>query len=215
MQAFRREDVLPSWFMNSIQRFLGGTGGFQLTLQDSTHVQVTAGAEEDAAVVSIEGLWRWVEESVSRAHPGGAAGDYDIFVVATANRIVSRPAAGTDETDYSFELRILASGRTPTIEEGVVDVFRLVGSCQWDGAAITRVDQTWPAVPTHAHRHALGQPDPIVPSDIGTVSSGWGEPSPPGGSKKTVLTYAATMADLVDEIETLKLALLRFGVLSA
>lgn len=141
--------------------------GVQLTRQDATHVQVTAAAAVGAAVVVIQGRWRWVEATVTRAHPGGAAGSYDIFVVAADNKIDSTPAPGTDDTNYAFDLRVLKAGETPTIVKGTLDIFRKIGSCEWSGTEITRVDQTVPVTPTHAHRHATGQPDAIAPSDIG------------------------------------------------
>lgn len=164
---FARNDVFPSWFANAIQRFLTTAApAFQLTRQDATHIQVTAGSETSAAVIAIAAKWRWIEATINRAHPGGAAGTWDIFVVAAANKI---EAGGIDATNRAFSLRILKSGETPTIEAGVVDIFRKVGSLQWSGTEITRVDQTVPATATHAHRHATGEPDAIAPADIGAA----------------------------------------------
>lgn len=170
MNTFAREDVFPSWWANSVQKYLSVGGlNFSLTKQDATHVHTIAGAADEAAAIAIDGKWRWSEVTVSRAHPGGAAGTYDIFAVAKANKIVSSPEPGTDETPYGYELRILKAGETPPIEAGVVDIFRKVGSCEWSGTEITRVDQTAPLAPTHAHRHATGQPDAIAPLDIGAA----------------------------------------------
>lgn len=172
MNPFARDDVFPSWFVNSVQRLLSlAAFNFAVTKQDATHIHVEAGADPLAAAVSIQGRWRWNEATVSRAHPGGAAGTYDIFAVSKANKIDTSPAPGTDDTDYSFELRIVEAAHTPPIEAGVVDIFRKVGSLQWSGTEITRVDQTVPLAPTHAHRHATGQPDAIAPADIGAASS--------------------------------------------
>jgi hypothetical protein len=167
MNAFAREDVFPSWWANSVQRYLSVGGlSFSLTKQDGTHVHVVAGPSDEAAAIAIDGKWRWSEATVSRAHPGGTAGTYDVFAVAIGNHIVSSPDPGTDETNYAFELRILKAGETPPIEAGVVDIYRKIGSVEWSGAEITRVDQTVPLAPTHAHRHATGQPDAIAPADI-------------------------------------------------
>lgn len=171
MNPFARDDVFPSWFVNSVQRLLSlAAFNFAVTKQDATHIHVEAGADPLAAAVSIQGRWRWNEATVSRAHPGGAAGTYDIFAVSKANKIDTSPAPGTDDTDYSFELRIVEATHTPPIEAGVVDIFRKVGSLQWSGTEITRVDQTVPLAATHAHRHAAGQPDAIAPADIGAAT---------------------------------------------
>lgn len=170
MSAFARKDVFPSWFVNSIQRFLSLTAsGFFLSLKDSTHIRVLAGPEEEAAIIAISGLWRYSEASVNRAHPGGAAGTWDIYVVTKANAIVSSPAPGTDDTDYSFELRIVELGKTPAIEAGVVDAYRHVGSLLWSGTEITELEQFVPGVHRHAGQHAQGASDPLSPIDIGAV----------------------------------------------
>jgi len=167
--AFAKNDLFPSWFANAIQRFLSTAApAFQLTKQDATHVQVVADTDVNAAIISIAGKWRWIEATSSRAHPGGASGTWDIFAVAIANKIES---GGIDATNRAFALRIVKSGETPTIEAGVVDIFRKVGSCQWSGSEITRVDQTVPLMATHAHRHAAGQSDAIAPADISAAST--------------------------------------------
>lgn len=140
---FVRDDILPSFWANAIQRLLSNyvAPNFRLTQQDATHVQVVAGANEDAAVIVIDGNWRWNEATVSRAHPGGAAATFDVFVTAKANAIVNAPAPFTDNTDYSFALAIVAAGATPPIVAGTVDLFRKIGELTWDGAAITSVTQ--------------------------------------------------------------------------
>lgn len=172
MHTFVRDEVLPSWWANSIQRFLSvGAAGFTLTKADATHLQVTASADEGAAVIAIAGLWRWVESTVTRAHPGGSAGTFDVFVTAVNNDIVSTPAAFTDITNYAFALAILAHGSTPSIVPGTVDQFREIGSCEWDGTAITSVTQTVPSVALHASTHATGGDDPIAPADIGAATA--------------------------------------------
>lgn len=170
--VFIRDEIFPSWFVNLLSKFLSlGAFGFQVTKQDATHVQVVAGADSDAAIVAIAGAWRYNEATITRAHPGGGAGTYDIYVTGTATTIVNVPAPYTDTTVYSFALAITAAGVTPTIVAGVVDIYRKVGSLQWDGAQITRIDQTVPAVARHAHTHATGQADPIAPADISAAAA--------------------------------------------
>lgn len=166
---FVKNDLLPSWWANAIQKFLSTDApSFQVTKLDATHIQVTAAAAEGAAIIAIAGKWRWIEATITRAHPGGASATWDIYVVAAANKIAG---GGIDETNYAYELRILESGKTPTLEAGVVDIFRKVGSLEWSGTEITRVDQTVNATPTHAHRHATGQPDAIAAADIGAATA--------------------------------------------
>lgn len=140
---FVRDDILPSFWANAIQRLLSNyvSPNFRLTQQDATHVQVVAGADADAAVIVIGGLWRWNEATASRAHPGGAAATFDVFVTAKANAIVNVPAPFTDNTDYSFALAIVAHGATPVIVPGTVDIYRKIGELTWSGAAITAVTQ--------------------------------------------------------------------------
>lgn len=185
--------------------------GLQLTRQDATHVQVTASAAVGAAVVGIQGRWRWMEATVSRAHPGGSAGSYDIFVVAADNKIDSTPAPGTDNTNYAFDLRVLKAGETPTIVKGTLDIFRKIGSCEWSGTEITRVDQVVPVTPTHAHRHATGQPDAIAPADIGAAplaSPGLtGVPTAPTVGEGDETTKLATTSFVGKAIAALKTAI--------
>ena len=168
---FVREEVYPSWYPNALGYFTSlHAAGFVISKLDATHIEVVAGAGDAAAVIAIEGSWRWVESTVTRAHPGGSAGTYDIYVTGTATDIVSSPAPFTDDTTYSWALWIGTAGSTPTIVTGVVDIYRKVGSLQWDGAQITRIDQTVPAIGPHAHTHSSAGTDPIAPADIGAAT---------------------------------------------
>lgn len=169
--VFARDEVLPSWWANAVDLFLSTrASGFTIT-HDATHVTVAAGADDQAAVVSVGGAWRWIEAPLTRAHPGGGAGTYLIFVTAAATDIVGTPAPYTDDTNYAFSLAITATGDTPTIVAGVVDLFRQVATCDWDGAQITRVDQSVPATATHAGTHATAGADPLAPTDIGAAAA--------------------------------------------
>jgi hypothetical protein len=137
---FDRDDPAPSWWANAIQRFLS-IGAPQLQIQldsPATSLTVPAGAGELAAVIAIDGKWRWNEAPLTVAHPGGAAGGYNVWVTASNNNVVDVPDPGTDLTNYAFGLAIRAnaSGAPAT------DLSRLVGSVQWDGAAMSELRQT-------------------------------------------------------------------------
>lgn len=173
MDSFNRDDPFPSWFANAIAKALSLIASqFILVQTDDVHVQVPAGADDQASVLAIKGLWRWIEASITIAHPGGAAGTYPIFATAKNNDITNVPDPFTDHTDYSFGLVIEAPGATPAIVAGTVDVYRHVGDAVWDGAKITRIDQWAPQTPLHAARHATGGPDALTPAAIGAVASG-------------------------------------------
>lgn len=152
-RTFARGEVLPSYVVNLALDALGSAAeSFRLTLASATTVQVAAGTGDDTAVLAIDGALRYRTTTVTRAHPGGAAGNFDVYATAAATTISSSPAPNTDTTNRSFDLAITTGGATPTIVAGTVDVFRLIGRGVWNGTAITRLD---PLV--HDHRST----DPI------------------------------------------------------
>lgn len=143
MRDFVRGDPAPTWWAEQIEEHIGlVTTNFKLTRLDATHIRVPAGTDNDQVGIGIEGKWRYVTANVDRAHPGGAAATFDIFVTAADNDIVGTPLPNTDNTVYAFELRIVAHNTTP----GGVDIFRKVGELVWDGAAIEAIRQTVPLV---------------------------------------------------------------------
>lgn len=144
MVTFAREEIAPSWWANALNRFLSTASlNFRLELLNNTTVRVPAAASDDLAAISVDGKWRYVEANVDRAHPGGAAGSYPLFVTTRANDIRTVPAVGSDFTNYSFDLAFAAIGGTPAIVPGTVDHFRKVADVQWDGAKITRITPTF------------------------------------------------------------------------
>jgi hypothetical protein len=135
-ETFVRDDKLPSWWANRLQDRIAGLTHFELRQLNDTTVEALAGADDESASLNIEGNWRFRESNVLRAHPGGAGGVYAIFVTAKAQDVVNVPAPNTDNTDYSFDLAIVADGAPPAIVAGTVDIFRRVGRLTWDGAKI-------------------------------------------------------------------------------
>lgn len=140
-EQFVRDEILPSWFVNRLQDRIATLSRFRLTRSDATTVKVAAAANDAGAALNVQGLWRFVEADVTRAHPGGAAGTYLIFATAKAQAVDNVPDPNTDHSDYAFALSIVPNATTPPIVAGVVDVFRRVGRLEWDGAAITRIWQ--------------------------------------------------------------------------
>lgn len=148
-RLFAREEIFPSYFVNNVLQAAVATvaENFRLAILNPTTIRVPAGSGNDVVVVAVEQKIRYRESNCDRAHPGGAAGTYDIWVVAKANDVVSVPDPNTDETDYAWDLRITAAGVPPPYVVGTVDHRRQVGTLQWDGAAITSITQTVDAIP--------------------------------------------------------------------
>lgn len=140
-RTFARQEIFPSYIFNRLQDRLGPLTNLRLRRVNATTIEAVADTGDDAAVISIEGRWRFVEAPVQRAAPGGAAGVFAIFAVATDNDVVASPEANTDETVYDFDLRIVADGSTPALLAGEVEIFGRIGRLTWDGAAITDVRQ--------------------------------------------------------------------------
>lgn len=144
MHEFGREEQLPSYFMNRIQDFLSAARtNLHLVRVDATNIEVTPVEPYGIAAIDLQGLWRFIEAPVSRAHPGGIAGTYIVWAVGTKQKIVEAPKPFTDETDYSFDLRI-TSGANPA--GAGVEVFEKIGEIDWSGAAIATIRQTFDAV---------------------------------------------------------------------
>lgn len=145
-EPFARDEILPSWWANRIQDRIAPLSNLRLDLSSTTTVRANAGANDDAMVVNVAGNWRKAEAAITRAHPGGGAGTYLVFVTAKAQTIVNTPLPNTDNTDYTFALAIVPNATTPTIVAGTVDIYRRVGHLTWDGAAITALVQEVGAV---------------------------------------------------------------------
>lgn len=141
-EPFDRLEAYPSWFANRVQDRVAPLTNVGLALATPTTIECPAGPTQDAQVLNIGADWRFIEETIQRAHPGGAAGTYLIFATASAQDVDNDPLPFTDHTDYAFDLAIVADGATPAIVPGTVDVFRQVGELEWDGDAITELRQT-------------------------------------------------------------------------
>lgn len=140
-EPFSRDEILPSWFCNRIQDRLAPLVRLRLELANPTTVQALAGTNDDASSLNIAGNWRFNEATVSRAHPGGAAGTYLIFATGRAQDIRQSPATNSDFTVYAWTLAIVPDLSTPPIVAGSVEIYRRIGRCVWSGTAITSLVQ--------------------------------------------------------------------------
>lgn len=135
-------DRLPLALVNPIQDFVSTyvSPNFVLSLANSTTVQIVAGVDNAVVAAGISGKWRFISATINRAHPGGVAGVYDVWVVAFDNSFAGVPEV--DSTVYDFQLRIVTSGGSPVTGSGATTFGRKVGEVTWDGAAITAIKQT-------------------------------------------------------------------------
>jgi hypothetical protein len=132
---------LPDAFVEPIQEFISTfvSPNLSLSLLNSTTVQIVAGSDNDQVCIGISGKWRYNVVTINRAHPGGAAGTYDVWVVTTDNSYAGVPEV--DSTVYAFDLRIVTSGSSPVTGAGATFWGRKIGQLTWDGASITSITQ--------------------------------------------------------------------------
>jgi hypothetical protein len=137
-------DVLPASFIAALQEYIS-THAANLLIEPSgtppTSITAQASAGAGQVALGINGLWRYTSTTVVAAHPGGAAGTYDILAVASAN---SFGAPDTDATDYAFGLQIVPAGGSSsgTLNGNAIVAERKVGTVLWDGSQISAITQT-------------------------------------------------------------------------
>lgn len=151
-------DQLPEFWVKQIQEFIAAlTPNLRITQISNTALRLAPGSDSQRAA-GIGGQWRWITGNADFTHPAGAAGIYDIYVVASATDIVNTPEPLTDNTDYNFYMQILASGVTPsgnTPAGKAITAYRKIGETDWDGSKIVgfrqltgATDTTLPIQPT-------------------------------------------------------------------
>lgn len=131
-------DPAAEAFFDATQEVLGTLGRLDLTLASATTVRALAGPGADESGMGIGGALRWIDANVDQLHPGGAAGRFDIYVT-TGPTTIAPGTPPTDTTDYSYALAIVPAGAAAP---GTAYAKR-VGYLDWDGAAITRLVQTF------------------------------------------------------------------------
>lgn len=133
-------DALPEYWLDQIQEVLAALAiGLKLEKASANSVRIVAGTNNDQVCVVIEGRWRYNTSTVTAAHPGGLSGTYDVWVTASLNNFTGI-APNIDLTDYSFGLTIkptsyIFGGGDPPLR-------RKIGTVDWSGAEITKVNQT-------------------------------------------------------------------------
>lgn len=142
---------LPQSTLDAMQEFIGvGAWGLRLVTVAASTTAIQLDTTEQTAA-GVGGLWRYnaAAATVSATHPGGAAGIYPVFIVASANVI---SGSDVDTTDYTFGLQIKGIGGTPTGTYGgrTITQYRQIGTVVWDGSKITQIVQSVPAPPTKA-----------------------------------------------------------------
>lgn len=193
-KLFARGEIFPSWWPNAIAAFLStGALNFALERQSDTTIRVPAAASTGLVAIAIQGRWRYIEATATRV-VAGAAGTKDIFVTTAANVITNVPDPNTDITNYAFALEVLTAGSTPAINPGVVDLFRKVGTLEWDGAKVTRM-------------RAL-----VNTINGGYVDTGWAGAT--GATIRKSLASSFTENELRDVLDTLIDVLIDRGILA-
>lgn len=128
---------LPQDFLDAIQDFIGSLlVNFRLLIvTNGTALQVPGGPGNDYVGAGIQGRWRFNQTNIQGAHPGGAAGTYDVYVTASDNSFTAGgPSGEIDNTNYEFALQI-----TPTASSPTTALKRRIAQAVWDGSRITRV----------------------------------------------------------------------------
>lgn len=127
------------WFQALMEFVSTLEANANLTLANSTTIQIVAATGSGQVALGMGGPWRYRSTTIQQAHPGGGSGTYDIYAVASANAFVAGTPE-TDNTDYTFGLAIVTGGGaapTGTFNGHAIALTRKIGTLQWSGTAIT------------------------------------------------------------------------------
>jgi hypothetical protein len=148
-RTFAYNDRFPVSWPDTLQEFIStfASSNFQITLASPTTIQVVASAGNGLVGIGVEGKWRYNIATANAAHPGGGAGTYDVYAVASANSFAASglpPGSNpeVDNTDYTFGLVIVAGGAaapTGTFNGHAIAHTRKVATLAWSGSAITTI----------------------------------------------------------------------------
>ena len=93
--------TIPDFWLDNLQEFISSQyANFKIDIVAPASVRVVGGPDNDLVALGIQGRWRFITSVVSAAHPGGAAGTYDVWATATDNDFTG----GGDKIRYSVAL---------------------------------------------------------------------------------------------------------------
>lgn len=157
-------DPLPSNWTDAMEELLSSYAGanFRVEKFSNTTLRVVAGPGDDQVGIAVDGRPRWIIASVTAAHPGGAAGEYDIYVTSHVDTFgVDGGGHEIITSNMNFGLRVGAP--TGVGEEALS---RKVATCTWDGTKITAVRQIVGGVPVSERPWEVGDCKPsLQPTD--------------------------------------------------
>lgn len=138
---FAPGQTLPATWTDGIEELLSNylSSNFNVSKASATTLQIVAGTGDDEVAAAIDGKPRWVTATVTAAHPGGAAGTYDVYIHANADSFGSAagpPVQEVDNTNHNFFMKIIAGGGALS-GAGTEAIGRKVATVGWDGAALT------------------------------------------------------------------------------
>jgi microcystin-dependent protein len=179
---FSPGNPFPADFVDALNEMLSTYASPNLRVVQSaaTQLQIVAGTGNAQVGLAVNGMWRWNTATITAAHPGGTAGLYDLYALASANSFTT--GSGGEEVDSTppgFTMRIMATTASPTGTGGETHS-RKIASVLWTGSAIKEV---YPL---------LASPSDGVP--IGTLLDFAGSAAPTNyliadGSEKAIATY--------------------------
>jgi microcystin-dependent protein len=155
-------DTVPESWVDALSEFISTFASpFRLEVATPpTSLRIAAGTGNAQVGIGINGRWRYIQATVTAAHPGGAAGEHAVFVTASDNAFSGQDI---DNTVYSFGLEIRTSGNPTTA------IWRQIGTVVWNGTAISEVRQTVGAV----YEPARVPAGTLAPSLAVAVPAGW------------------------------------------
>ena len=135
--ALSKGSIAIEPFFDATQEMLSGAAlNFRLVPISNTAIRAVAGTQDDQASISIDGSYRFRTTNVDAAHPGGAAGIFDVYVTGTPNDFTG-PSPNIDLTDYKVEPDVLTSMplSLPVPDRSCADGAGTMRSCTSRGSA--------------------------------------------------------------------------------
>lgn len=156
-------DPLPSNWTDAMEELLSSYAGanFRVEKVTNTTIHVAAGPGDDQVGLSIDGRPRYITATITATHPGGSAGDYDVYCTTHVDTFGVSGGHEIITSNMNFGLRIGAP--TGVGEEALS---RKVATVSWDGVKITSVRQIVGGVPVSERPWEVGDCKPsLQPSD--------------------------------------------------